>query len=341
MGGVGDRKRRDIADPIRLTDGRLTGEPGRAADVTPDATFDACNTILAPGLSRHSSIRDISPVDSFIFAAVLAAAAMHAGWNAVVKIGLDRFATVTLIALASGLVAAPCLLLTGLPAWPAVPFLFASMFAHVGYNLFLARAYQAGDMAQVYPLARGAAPLIVTLISLFFLADPLDVTHLTGVVVLVLGIWLIAVRGGTGALRLNRHAVGSALVTSLFIAAYTLIDGLGARRAGSANAYAATLFVMDGLAMLPVALGVRGVPIFTAMRPEALRGLFGGALSLAAYWISIWAMARAPIATVAALRETSILFALLIALVFLGERLTPWRIVSAMVIVAGIILLRL
>lgn len=280
-------------------------------------------------------------MDTTIFFAVLAAAAMHAGWNAVVKIGLDQFLTVTLVAVAAGAVALACLPFTEVPAGAVWYWILASAVLHTGYKIFLVQAYKAGDLGQVYPLARGAAPLIVAAVSLVALEEGLDGANVAGIGVLVAGVWLMSLRGGHQVRGLNRTAVLYALGTSCFIAGYTLVDGLGARQAASAMSYTIYLFVIDAVLIAIVCLAQRGWKGIRRMEGVWKSGLAGGALSLGAYWIAIWAMTQAPIATVAALRETSVLFAIVIATVVLKEKLTPWRLAAAFVISGGTVLLRL
>lgn len=280
-------------------------------------------------------------MDSTVFIAVIAAAAMHAGWNAVVKIGLDRFLSVTLISMASGVISLACLPFTELPHGSVWYWILVSAVLHTGYKVFLAQAYKAGDLGQVYPLARGAAPLIVAAVSLAFLTEGLDTGNVVGITVLVAGIWLMSLRGGHQVRHLNRTAVLYALGTSCFIASYTLVDGLGARQAATATSYALTLFVLEAILIGLLCAFLRGRQGFRKMRTVWKSGTAGGALSLGAYWISIWAMTQAPIASVAALRETSVLFAIAIATIFLKEKLTAWRLTAGIVIASGTVLLRL
>jgi drug/metabolite transporter (DMT)-like permease len=280
-------------------------------------------------------------MDSTVFFAVLAAAAMHAGWNAVVKTGLDQFLSVTLVSVAAGVVALACLPFTEVPTGAIWYWLLASAVLHTGYKIFLVQAYKAGDLGQVYPLARGSAPLIVAAVSLAALEEGLDSANLAGIAVLVTGVWLMSLHGGHQVSRLNRAAVLYAFGTSCFIASYTLVDGLGARRAASAMSYTIYLFVIDAVLIAIVCLAVRGRLAIRRMEGVWKSGLAGGAMSLGAYWIAIWAMTKAPIATVAALRETSVLFAIAIATLVLKERMTPWRFAAAVVISGGTVLLRL
>jgi len=276
-----------------------------------------------------------------VFFAVLAAAAMHAVWNAMVKVHLDRFASVTLMTIGMALTALPVLPFVAFPSLEVWPWIIASVLLHMGYKLFLIRAYAAGDLAQTYPLARGTAPLLTTIGAIFLVKEIPSPVAVAGIVLLCLGTFLMSIRGGAALARLNRHAVGYALVTSLFIAGYTLTDGNGARMAETASSYAAWLFLCDGLWSLGLALYLRGPAILPAIAVEWKAGAITGFLSAAAYWIAMWAMTKAPIASVAALRETSILFAMMISVFALKESFTGWRIAAALAIVGGMIALRM
>jgi len=280
-------------------------------------------------------------MDTHVLLIVLLSAAMHAGWNAVLKTGADRYLSITLIAVCAGVISLVGLPFVPLPAPAAWPWLALSVLLHVVYNHYLVRAYQVGDLGQMYAIARGTAPLIVTAVSLMLPGERPGVTGMAGIGLLALGILVMAARGGHSLTRVSRAAVTAALITSVFIAGYTLSDGIGARSSGSAHAYTLWLFVLDGIAMLAVLSARRGMAGVRALRPYWRSGLLGGAMSLAAYWVAIWAMTVAPIAMVAALRETSVLFAALISVVILREPLTRWRVAAAIVITAGIILMRL
>lgn len=275
-----------------------------------------------------------------VFLAVLAAALMHAVWNAMVKVRLDRFASVTLMTFGMAATALPVLPFVAFPAAHVWPWIAVSVLFHMGYKLFLIRAYAAGDLAQTYPLARGTAPLLAAAGAVLLVSEVPSPLSLGGIALLSLGTFLMSLRGG-GLAAFNRRAVGYALATSVFVAGYTLTDGTGARLAETASSYAAWLFVCDGLWSLALALWLRGPAILRAVGTEWRMGVVTGALSAAAYWIAMWAMTQAPIASVAALRETSILFAMLISVVALKERLTRWRVLSALCIVGGVVALRL
>jgi drug/metabolite transporter (DMT)-like permease len=279
-------------------------------------------------------------METYVFIAVLIGAACHASWNAVIKFGLDPFTTTALIAIMSGLVAAPLVPVFGLPPAAAWPWVIASVILHLGYYVGLTEAYRAGDMGQVYPIARGTAPLMTASVSTF-LGEALGLAGWVGIVVLAAGVVLMSLRGGGDIAKLNRRAVGFALFTAVTICGYSLVDGIGARTAGNAHAYTVALFVCDGLSMAAFALIKRGSGVVVDMGRNWKAGLIGGALSLIAYWIAIWAMTVAPIALVAALRETSVLFGALIAVIVLREPLRATRIAAAVLIVAGLALIRL
>jgi drug/metabolite transporter (DMT)-like permease len=280
-------------------------------------------------------------MDSLVFAAVLVAAAAHAGWNATIKRGLDPLLTTVLIAIGAGVVALPMLPFVGLPAAPARPWVVASVLIHLGYFASLIEAYRSGDMSQVYPIARGTAPLLTAIISTTWLGERLGLLGWTGLLCLVGGVFMLSLRGGRDLARLDRRALGFALFTALTICAYSVVDGIGARAAGDAAAYTAALFVGNAVIMALYGL-VRGGPkLFGDMPAVWVKGLAGGGLQLGSYWVAIWAMTVAPIAVVAALRETSVLFGALIAVVILKEPLRAIRVAAAGLIVAGLVMIRI
>lgn len=277
-----------------------------------------------------------------VFSAVLIAAALHAGWNAIVKSGThDRYLAISLVSIACGAVALPMLPFARFPNAASWPWLTASALLHAGYNVFLAKAYRSGDLGQVYPIARGAAPLLVTATMLAVFSERLAWPELAGVLALVCGVVLMSLRGGRALERPQMEAVAAALATSFFIAAYTVSDGAGARANGSAHGYALWLFFLDGAFMLVLLLVRRSLAGVRELRPFWQRGVAGGAMSVAAYWIIIWAMTVAPVALVSALRESSVLFAAAISTVVLREPVTRWRVAAALTIMVGIVLLKL
>ena len=280
-------------------------------------------------------------MDAFVFAAVLFAAACHAAWNAAIKRGLDPLATTVVISVGAALVAAAMLPLVGLPAAASWPWCAASVLIHLFYFAALIESYRAGDLGQVYPIARGSAPLMTAAATTVFVGERLGILGWFGIILLVAGVLLLSLRGGRDLARLDRKAVGFALFTAVTICAYSVVDGVGARLAGSANAYTVALFVGIAPVMVIYALARRGAAATLAIVRHWGLGLAGGTLQLGSYGIAIWAMTVAPIAIVAALRETSVLFGAAIAVIFLKEPLRASRIVAAVMIVAGLALIRL
>jgi drug/metabolite transporter (DMT)-like permease len=280
-------------------------------------------------------------MDTYVFVAVLFAAACHAAWNAVLKMGVEPFMATALIATASAILAVPLLPLVGVPPLAAAPWLVGSVILHIGYYIGLTEAYRTGDMGQVYPIARGSAPLMTASASAFLLGEMLPTIGWIGIAVLALGVFLMSFRGGRDLARMDRRAVGFALFTAVTICGYSIVDGIGARVSGNPHAYAVSLFVWDGLAMVVMASLRRGTDYPVQLLRQWKPAFIGGALSFAAYWIAIWAMTVAPIAIVAALRETSVLFAAAIAVFILREPLRAIRVAAALMIVCGLGLIRL
>lgn len=278
-------------------------------------------------------------MDLTVFLAVIAAAAMHAGWNAILKIRLDPFVAVVLVNAACGVIALPIALWLGPPPLAIWPWIGASVLIHVAYYLTLTGAYRRADMGQVYPVARGSAPLMTSILSATLLGEDIGVEGFAGVLLLAIGILVIARRAG--GMVFDRTALLLALGCGVTITAYTLVDGTGARLAPSAHIYSAWLFVGDGAFITLFALFWRGP---AALRPALSfigPGFAGGVMSLSAYWISIWAMTRAPIGLVAAVRESSVLFGAAIAVIWLHEPLRTNRIAGAVLILAGLVLIKL
>jgi len=279
-------------------------------------------------------------MEAHVFFAVLFGAACHAGWNAFLKVKLEPFSAIALIAIMSALVVLPVVPFLGVPVREAWPWIAASVAFHLGYFIALTEAYRIGDMGQVYPIARGSAPLMTALVSTLVVGEAIGLRGWLGVVILTAGVFLLSLRGGRN-VHFEKRAVLFALATAVTICGYSVVDGIGARTAQNAHVYTVWLFLADGLLLLLLVLWRRGRPVIADYAGFWKIGLIGGTLSLAAYWIAIWAMTVAPIALVAALRETSVLFGSLIAVVALKEPLHRARIVAALMIVAGLVLIRL
>jgi drug/metabolite transporter (DMT)-like permease len=280
-------------------------------------------------------------METFVFLAVLFAAACHAGWNALIKVGLDPLSTTTLISVGSGIVALAFSPFVGLPAWAAWPWLAASVVIHLVYFASLIESYRTGDLGQVYPIARGSAPLMTAAVTSIFVGEKLSGLGWLGIVALVAGVLLLSARGGRHLAEIDRRAIGFALFTALTICAYSVVDGIGARLSANPNGYSVWLFVGIAVVMVPYALYRDGRDVVPAMQRFWLRGFAGGALQVLSYGIAIWAMTVAPIAIVATLRETSVLFGAAIAVLILKEPLRAVRVMAACLIVCGLVLIRL
>ena len=271
---------------------------------------------------------------------VLCAAVLHVAWNAVVKVSTDRLVTMTRVAGSAALASLVVLLFVGLPARASWSYLALSATLHTGYVLFLLRAYRYGDLSQVYPIARGTAPLLVLGLAFVAAGEAPHGTALAAILLIAAGVMSLAFRGH---LRLSgsRKQVWYALGTALFIAGYTVVDGLGARHAGSPHGYTASLFILNGLVVATLLFARRGRGAGAVWGGTAWKSaVAGGVMSLAAYWLVIWALTLAPMAPVAALRETSVIVAAILGTLWLKEPFARWSVVSAVVAAAGIVLLQ-
>ena len=280
-------------------------------------------------------------MESFVFAAVLFAAACHAAWNALIKVGLDPLSSTILIALGSATVGLVCLPALGLPAPASWPWLLSSIFIHLLYFAALIESYRTGDLGQVYPIARGSAPLMTATASAVFIGETLSLPGWIGIVLLAVGVLLLSARGGRAITHLDRRAVGYALLTALTICAYSLTDGIGARLSHNPQSYVLCMLVGNAIGLVPYGLWRNSAGLKLAVRRFWLRGLIGGALQAVSYGIALWAMTLAPIAIVAGLRETSVLFGAAIAVVVLKEPFRTVRILASVLIVGGLVLIRL
>jgi drug/metabolite transporter (DMT)-like permease len=272
-----------------------------------------------------------------VFAVVMLAALLHASWNAIVKSAPDKFLTTVMVTtMAAGLSAVLVPFLTE-PVLSSFPYAIASACLQVIYFLLVARTYQVADMSQAYPLMRGTAPLIVAIVSTFQMDDTLSHFAWMGVMAICAGIFIIAL-GGT---LKDRKGIRLALLNALVIAAYTLIDGIGVRKSGAPAAYTLWVFLLTGVPLTLWAITARRSTFVPYVGRHWRLGIAGGIGTTASYGLALWAMTVAPIAVVAALRETSILFAVLIAGFVLREPIGPRRVISACIIASGAALLRL
>lgn len=280
--------------------------------------------------------------------AVLCGALLHAGWNALVKSSGDKPVDTALVHGLGAVLALPAALWVGLPPAECWPYMAASLFIHVGYYVALAGAYQNGEFGLTYPIMRGFAPLIVALGSTAVLGESLSLAAWAGVVGITVGVALVGLAHPGQALH-HGKALAFAFANAGIIAAYTFVDGLGVRLAGptlpEVLSYVLWLFVLDGLPYPLLVWWRRGpegrAQILRYARSRWPVATMGGAASIGSYSIALWAMTRAPVASVAALRETSVLFATVLGTLLLKERFGLQRAVGAVVIVAGVMALRL
>jgi drug/metabolite transporter (DMT)-like permease len=271
---------------------------------------------------------------------VLLAALMHASWNAIVKSSQSKFLDTMMIALVPGAIALVAIVFLPVPDRACWPWLLASVAIHFLYYMAVAGALRHGDLSHVYPLMRGSAPLLVALAGLAGLVDQLTTYTWLGVILISAGIIapaLLRVR------RVGLPAAGTwiAIGNAVIIAAYTIVDGRGTRLSGNAISYGQWLFFLDAIPLAIFALAWRGRQVAAYMRERWAMGVTGGVLSMASYAIVLWAMTRAPVAGVAALRETSVIFAALIGSLMLREGSVAPRVAGAVLVACGIAALRL
>ena len=270
-----------------------------------------------------------------VTAAVLAAALLHASWNVLLKSGEDKELESIGVAIGSGIVALLVLPFLPAPASASWPWVAGSAIVHILYFVFLAGAYRWGELSYTYPVMRGGGPMIVAVIGAVAFGEILPLKETIGVLLICAGI--LAFASG----RHDRRGTGFAIANAVVIAAYTLIDGQGARLSGAPVSYALWFFAANGIVLLlyGCARG-RGRAMLTYFRTKWIRAAVGGLLALGAYGTAIWAMTRAPIALVAVLRETSVIFAALLSAVFLQEKMTRLRLVATGAVMIGLVALR-
>lgn len=291
-----------------------------------------------------------------LMVAVLCGALLHAAWNALIKSGRDKAVDTALVHFLGALVALPFMLWLGPPPARAWPFIALSLFIHIGYYTALVGAYEHGDLGLTYPIMRGVAPLLVALSSGTLIGEAPTPAAWLGIAGIALGVGLVglapraAPAAGATVVHAGQHrkALAFAFANAAIIAAYTVVDGRGVRTSvadgGGALRYVMALFVLDGIAY-PLLVWLRRSPaqrvaITAYARQRWPVAALGGSASIGSYAIALWAMTRAPVASVAALRETSVLFAAVIGTVWLKERFGLQRAIGTTVIVAGVMALR-
>ncbi len=273
-------------------------------------------------------------------AVVLASAVLHAIWNALAHEIRDKLVGFVLINLAFTGCAAVLVCLTPMPDAAAWPYIVVSATLEVVYQVLLLQAYRLGDFGQMYPLARGTSPWLVALVSATLLGRSLPATEAAGVIVISVGLTGLAFADGVPG-RAQLPAIAAALGTGVMIASYTIVDGTGVRHSGTVIGYIAWMFLLQGPVLPLVAWGLRGRSLIPAMRPAWRQGLTGGVLSLVAYGLVVWAQSRGSLATIAALRETSIVIAALIGALVFRERFGLLRMSASATVLAGIAVLEL
>jgi len=281
-----------------------------------------------------------------VFFLVLLAAVCHATWNALVKSGSDKLVLQALVIGGPGLACLPLLFFVAPPAAESWPYLLTSTLVHQLYYVVLVYAYKSGDLSQVYPISRGTAPALIALLALLLAGERLSGLEWLGLAILSVGIASISrlatVLTGLAPPRDGEmRAVALALVSALTISIYSFADGQGVRLSGSAPSYIIWLFALQGLPIGGIALWRRRGRLRQAFGPNLKTGLLGGAVATVAYAIVIWAMGVAPMAHVAALRETSVILAAAIGTMMMGEPFGGRRIAASILVLAGAALLQL
>lgn len=271
--------------------------------------------------------------------AVLGAALAHATWNAMIKSSRDALLDMTLITFLAGVAAAPLLLFVAAPARASWPYIAASVVTHIAYYIAVVKAYRAGDLSHGYPIMRGVAPLLVSVCGLAWLGESPSASEWAGILLICGGVLSLGLVGFHW--RESRVSTAWALGNAVIIATYTLIDAAGVRASGSPAGYVLWLFVLDALPFPFIIFILKKMELVRYAKRHWLRGFVGGALSSVAYGVALWAMTRAPVAAVAALRETSVIFAALIGAWLLKEGHIARRLAGAATVAAGVIALKI
>jgi uncharacterized membrane protein len=280
-------------------------------------------------------------VNTSVFAIVLVSAALHALLNCALKAVPDPLAAAIMLAIGGGVVATPVLMLTGTPSLDAAPYLATSVIIHIFYWSFLGKAYASGAVSIVFPLARGVAPILVMCMAVLFLGETMDRNEWIAIAAILVGIYVLLASGHGVAAFQNYPMLANVMIVALSITGYTLVDGFGARHAGSAFAYAAFLYVANGWVLLGYGLIYQRERLVAYIDRGWLQGLVTGGTSLAIYGTAVWAMTKAPIPLVAALREVSVLFAVVLATLWLKEPFRYGRVLGAGIIVSGLVYVRI
>jgi drug/metabolite transporter (DMT)-like permease len=271
--------------------------------------------------------------------AVLLGAALHASWNALVKSGSDPFLDTVSVTTCAAVVTAAVVAFLPLPQESSWRYLIASVAIHVAYFALLVLAYRGGDLSLVYPIMRGTAPAFTAVLAAALLGEQPPWGGWAGVFLVSGGVLLLAADSPREA-GFRLAPVVFALLNAGVIVAYSLVDGLGARLSGNAFSYTGWMILLTGVLVFVISLALRGRQVAGHVLAHWKKGAVGGSCTFAAYSLALWAMTKAPIAPVAALRETSIVFSTLLAFFFLKERITTLRYVSIAIVMAGAIAIK-
>jgi len=267
--------------------------------------------------------------------AVIAAAVTHAAWNAIAHGIKDQTLAFALIGVGGIAVGIPLVIVAAMPRGDCWPYLLGSVAIHIFYNLLLMQCYRLGEFSQVYPLARGTSPLVVTILAAIFIHEHLTLAQIAGVLVVSAGLATLVLAGR----RPGRAAFLAAVGTGLTIAAYTTVDGVGVRLSGSPVGYIGWLMVLESLCVPMFAVIRRRDVLLKQRKRILLAGLAAGALSVLAYGLVLWAQTRGALAPIAALRETSVIFGAIIGTLVFREPFGRTRIAATVLVAAGIVLL--
>jgi drug/metabolite transporter (DMT)-like permease len=289
---------------------------------------------------QQAFLRECRNMPFDVFLALVFCAFINALWNSLLKFKADAEVATTLLAIGGGVAATGVLFVTGTPGLASLPYILCSIVIHLFYWTLLGKTYAIGELSLVYPVARGLAPVATTGLGVILLNEMPQPIVWVGTATVVSGIVVIALLGTTQNIRFDRRAIGFAAMTAACITSYSLVDGMGARQSSSGFAYTAFLYVCNGWVMLAYGLLRQREKLIAAVDGNWYIGMFNGSMSLLSYSVGVWAMTKAPIGMVAALRETSILFAVLLGVLLLREPPRLGRILGALIVCSGVMIIK-
>jgi drug/metabolite transporter (DMT)-like permease len=270
---------------------------------------------------------------------VLVGAALHATWNVIIKAGSDKLLDTILITCGAAAIAILALPFVSPPARASWPYLATSMAIHFGYFSLVALAYRTGDLSYAYPIMRGSAPPLTAIVAAVTVGEPLSLGAWLGIALISAGILMLTGDSWrSGRLHVATGAFG--LLNAVVIVAYTMVDGIGVRLSGNAWSYILWLFVLIPLPLLALVLFTRSAAFISQLRTRWRPGFLGGLCTTASYGLALWAMTIAPIALIAALRETSVIFGTVFAALFLKERFGLVRFLAAGAVTLGAVAIK-